>query len=171
MNSLQPTPLVDVHRDGPVPAPTALFTPPAAARGGPDAPHGTAAPGPTGPWRLLLVDDDEDLRDITAQLLADMGYDVLQAAGGAAALALLDDGQIDVDLVLADFAMPGMNGAELRRRLHACRPGLRVVILTGHAALAELQDIEKDMVLQKPLPKAALAERLGRWLPVGGRGA
>jgi CheY-like chemotaxis protein len=135
-----------------IPASAALLAPP-------EAPKDAA-----GTYRLLLVDDDDAVRDVTAEVLLQLGYDVVQAADGAAALAAFDAGA-DFDLVIADFAMPGMNGAELRRRLLARNPSLHVVILTGYADLTALQDVPEDMVLQKPLYENQLAERLRRWLP------
>ena len=77
-----------------------------------------AAPGQV---RVLLVDDDSDVRDVTACMLEDLGYHVTPAASGAAALDLLDGGAV-FDLHLFDFAMPGMNGVELAQRAEALRP-------------------------------------------------
>ena len=64
------------------------------------------------PATILLVDDDPAVRDVTAAMLEDLGYVVIKADSGAAALDLLSRG-ILVDLMLADFAMPGMTGGEL----------------------------------------------------------
>ena len=87
-----------------------------------------------------------------------------QAASGAEALRLFDEAG-GIDLVPADFAMPGMNGAELRRQLLARQPWLRVAIVTGYADLGAPHDVEEDMALQKPVYGDQLAERLRKWLP------
>src|SRR6185312_6176214 len=73
--------------------------------------------------RLLVVDDDQDVREITVQLLRDAGYAVAEVDGGEAALAALEGGQA-CDLVLVDIAMARMNGIETVRQLRARRPAL-----------------------------------------------
>jgi PAS domain S-box-containing protein len=112
---------------------------------------------------LLVVDDDEAVREVTVATLQTHGYHVIEAPSGAAALRLVAH-RADVDLVLADFAMPGMNGAELAHALKAARPGLPVLFMTGFADLAALKDVHEDYVLQKPLPEGELAKRLQRLL-------
>ncbi len=70
--------------------------------------------------RVLLVDDEEALRELLAQNLEDRGYDVLVAAGGEAALALLSAGET-VDVLVTDLSMPGMNGIALIRAAQTLR--------------------------------------------------
>jgi hypothetical protein len=62
--------------------------------------------------RILLVDDDNAVREVTAEALRELGYKVAEAGSGGAALDLLE--RIQVDLMIVDFAMPGMSGAEAR---------------------------------------------------------
>ena len=108
--------------------------------------------------RILLVDDDHAVRNVTAALLADLGYQVVEASNGFAALSALErDPQID--LLLADFAMPGMNGAELARQARKRLPQLPVVFITGYAELGEL-DPEQSFIVPKPFREADLAARL-----------
>jgi signal transduction histidine kinase len=112
----------------------------------PRAGHAPARPAvePRGPRRckraeamVLLVDDDPAVREVTAQILADLGYSVLEAASGGAALDLFD-ANTQIDLVLLDFAMPGMNGAEVARELRARREDVSILFATGFAdALAD----------------------------------
>ena len=83
------------------------------------------------PATILLVDDDPAVRDVTAAMLEDIGYGVIEADDGAAALDLLSKG-VRVDLLLADFVMPGMTGGELIKAVAACRPGLPVLLVTGY---------------------------------------
>ena len=81
--------------------------------------------------RVLLVDDDNIVRETIGLLLEEGGYKVVQAGSGTEALALLNDGE-HIDLMLTDFSMPGMDGLALIRAVHGQRPGLATILLTGH---------------------------------------
>jgi PAS domain S-box-containing protein len=105
---------------------------------------------------ILLVDDDDSVREVTAMVLDDMGYRVIQAASGKAALELIDD---SVDLLLADYAMPGMNGGELANIVRASYPQLPIVFVTGYAELGGL-DAEEYAIVSKPFKAEDLASRL-----------
>jgi CheY-like chemotaxis protein len=84
--------------------------------------------------RVLLVDDDSLVSMNTAYMLMDLGHSVLEAPSAAHALQLLEtDAQFDV--VVTDFAMPGMNGLDLATRIRRLRPRLPVVLATGYAEL------------------------------------
>ncbi len=109
--------------------------------------------------RVLLVDDDSDVRDVTAGMLEHFGYHVTAAASGAAALDLLEAGAA-FDLHLFDFAMPGMNGVELARQVEALRPGVPTVFITGYADTKALDQIGARPVVLKPFRPDALAETL-----------
>jgi two-component system cell cycle sensor histidine kinase/response regulator CckA len=85
-----------------------------------------------GTERILLVEDDAAVRAVTRQLLQRNGYGVIEAPDGAAALALLDGGQVTVDLLLTDVVMPGMSGRELAERAASRCPGLRVLFMSGY---------------------------------------
>lgn len=136
---------------------------------------GTAAPqeAANGPYAakdagerhqtLLLVDDDDDVREVTSAVLEIHGYKVLTASNGPAALETVAR-RPDIDAVIADFAMPGMNGAELGRALKRAHPELPVLFVTGFADLGALCDVNEEFVLQKPLPEGAMVERLQRLL-------
>jgi len=115
-----------------------------------------AEPGQT---RVLLVDDDSDVRDVTASMLEHFGYHVTAAASGAAALDMLEAGAA-FDLHLFDFAMPGMNGVELARQVEARRPGVPTVFITGYADTKALDQIGARPVVLKPFRPDALAETL-----------
>jgi CheY-like chemotaxis protein len=105
--------------------------------------------------RILLVDDDDDVRDYIATVLEEAGYDVRVAARGEAAVKLLTAGE-PFDLLITDVVMPGWDGPELARRVKSMRPDLRVLYITGftrHIAPAELSNAE---VLDKPFQREKL---------------
>jgi PAS domain S-box-containing protein len=82
---------------------------------------------------ILLVEDDEALRNYGIQVLEELGYRVLDADSGAAALAVLDGDQ-HIDLLLTDIVMPGgVNGRQLADQAARRRPGLKVLFMTGYA--------------------------------------
>ena len=109
--------------------------------------------------RVLLVDDDSAVREVTAGILQDLGYGVIEAGSGGAALDVLDR-HADIDLLLVDFAMPGMNGAEVAREVHARRPGLPVLFVTGYADTEALAAAGDDGMLRKPFAEKELAAKL-----------
>jgi putative two-component system response regulator len=80
--------------------------------------------------KVLLVDDDDDLRHSTARILAGHGYACLEAANGEAARKVLD-GQSDIAVLLCDITMPGQSGIELLEELTVDFPDLAVVMTTG----------------------------------------
>jgi PAS domain S-box-containing protein len=112
---------------------------------------------------VLLVDDDGAVREVTAAMLRDLGYGVFEAGSGGAALDLLER-NAHVALVLLDFAMPGMNGAELAREIRTRRPGLPVLFATGYADASGLAGIPQDQIIRKPFPEWELADKLSRHL-------
>lgn len=109
------------------------------------------------PATILLVDDDPAVRDVTAAMLEDLGYGVIEADDGEAALDLLSRG-VRVDLMLADVAMPGMTGTELIREVKARRAGLPVLLVTGYADEHALEAVGEDRLVLKPFR----TEDLGR---------
>lgn len=98
---------------------------------------------------ILLVDDDDAVRDVTASMLRESGYVVVEAGSGGAALEVIHSG-IALDLVLLDFAMPGMNGAELARQVQRRRPGLPFLFVTGFAHQPALNGISDTFIVKKP---------------------
>jgi len=118
--------------------------------------------------RLLLVDDDTDVRDVARGMLEDLGASVAEAENGAAALLLLRTGP-GVDLVLADLTMPAMDGLALARHIIAWQPDMPVVLMSGYGAETMGENPEGVCaVLEKPFRSAdlatVLAAALGREL-------
>ena len=108
---------------------------------------------------ILLVDDDEVVLRTTLRMLVAVGYETVSAATGRDALRLIADG-VKVDLVLADFAMPEMTGAELAKAIHGKRPDLPVVIVTGYGGREVLRDFGEAKILQKPYAENELLEKI-----------
>jgi PAS domain S-box-containing protein len=111
-----------------------------------EAGGGGASPARRGGARIFVVDDDEGVREFLADALSSLGHRVETLAGGEAALAALAQGA--PDLVLVDFAMPGMNGAELAREIRARLPALPIVFVTG---FAESDQLEGALGLDVPI--------------------
>jgi signal transduction histidine kinase/ActR/RegA family two-component response regulator len=112
---------------------------------------------------ILVVDDDSAVRNVTSALLQELGYRILEAGSGGAALDLLS-GKIEVDLILIDFAMPGMSGAELARRVRAQRPGVPILFVTGFADRTALAGVSEAQIISKPFIDNELAEKICRAL-------
>jgi len=113
--------------------------------------------------RVLVVDDNEDVRDVLVAYLETLGYRTVQAASGRDALELLAEGGDDVDLLMADYAMPGMSGTELMRAARVERPGLPVVVITGYADTTGLDGrLDDAILLQKPFRINELAGAIER---------
>jgi CheY-like chemotaxis protein len=124
---------------------------------------GIAAPSAPVAARVLVVDDDAMVREVLVGQMEDQGYHVAQAGDGLEALAQLDAGAA-VDLLISDFAMPGMNGLTLIQEARRRRPELPVLLLTGYADASvrlAVEDAEtrNTALLRKPVSGTALAER------------
>jgi signal transduction histidine kinase len=129
------------------------------AETGPEAPAAAHDVEPVrGRGTALVVDDEELVRLITADMLQDLGYDVVEAASAEEALRMIAKGA-RVDLVVTDHLMPGMSGTDMARTMRAARPHLPVLIVSGYA---EVDDIASDLPrLTKPFRKDELAASLG----------
>ena len=107
--------------------------------------------------RILLVDDDAEVRTVTAAYLTEMGHRVVEAADGASALDILraDD---QLDLLIADFAMPGMTGTDLADTARGIRTDLGILLVTGYADPKRLPD--GYPMLHKPFSRTELAVKV-----------
>jgi signal transduction histidine kinase len=108
---------------------------------------------------ILLVDDDSAVREVTASILEEIGYVVLKVGSGGAALDLLDQ-PTKVDLVLLDFAMPGMSGVEVARQIQQKSPALPILFVTGYADKAALGDIGEERIIKKPFIEDELTTKV-----------
>ena len=107
---------------------------------------------------LLFVDDDFLISLSTTSLLEDLGHTVVTASSGAEALDVLRTGKA-IDMMITDYAMPGMTGLQLAEEARALRPGLPILLATGYADLPTRADFELPR-LHKPYQQAQLAEQI-----------
>jgi signal transduction histidine kinase/ActR/RegA family two-component response regulator len=108
---------------------------------------------------ILLIDDDNAVREVTRATLHELGYKVLEAGSGGAALDLIER-EPKIDLMIADFAMPGMNGAEVARLACTKRPTLPVLFVTGFADRTALAGIGEAQIISKPFIDDELARKV-----------
>jgi CheY-like chemotaxis protein/anti-sigma regulatory factor (Ser/Thr protein kinase) len=114
------------------------------------------------PSTILVVDDDVLIAMSTVDMLEDLGHTVIEANSGAKALEILQrDGPID--LILTDYAMPGMTGLELAHAARKLRPGLPILLATGYAELSEASNLDFPR-LGKPYQQHQLASHVARLL-------
>lgn len=118
--------------------------------------------------RILLVEDERQLRDHVEKLLTKMGYTVTAAENGKQALALLHDG-MNFDLLFTDVIMPGgLNGQQLAEETRKLRPDMKVLFTSGYPAFAfehlQLDEVEHIKLLKKPYRSAELTAVLAELL-------
>jgi CheY-like chemotaxis protein len=121
-------------------------------------------------YRVLLIDDEEITRMVVGELLAALGYEVVDAETGKAGLELLQRERIDV--VITDFGLDDMTGVDVAEALRQRHPGLPVVLITGwDPGTASLRSEIFDGVILKPCQLEDLDETLERILPPGRQAA
>lgn len=116
---------------------------------------------------ILLVDDEENYRELIAKVLTKAGYEVLQAADGMGALSLLE--RSNVDLVISDILMPVLNGYALVARLREKWPDMPVILTTGFLSPDAAKSMMKGSVdfIPKPINAETLLDMVrGRVAPV-----
>ncbi|PRY29898.1 PAS domain-containing hybrid sensor histidine kinase/response regulator [Pseudosporangium ferrugineum] len=135
---------------------------PVAARA--EGPAAGTVPAPEAPREtILLVEDEDALREATGRTLTRAGYRVLVANGGPAALRLVEEHSGPIDLLLTDVLMPVMMGNEVAARVGALRPGIAVLYMSGYAqpVLTENGTLPAGVeIVEKPFTRDALLERV-----------
>jgi CheY-like chemotaxis protein len=124
-----------------------------------------------GAGHILLVEDEPELRNTTAEYLTSIGYSVTGAASGPEALRLALD-NLPIDLVITDVVMPRMNGREFADRLREFRPGVKVLFVSGYTDDVILHTgISLQLVpfLQKPFSLRKLGAKVNELLAVEAR--
>jgi len=121
------------------------------------------ATAPTGTETVLLVEDQEGIRDLVREFLKRKGYTVLHAVDGDDALRIAGEHRDEIHLLVTDVVMPNIGGRELARRLIPLRPQMKVLFMSGYPELGSLGDeaVNRNMpVLLKPFLLDALARKV-----------
>ncbi len=120
----------------------------------------------TGSATVLVVDDQEEVREISVAHVETLGYRAIPASSGKGALDILKD-MPNIDILFADFAMPGMSGLDLARNVRQLRPRLPVILVTGYADIGNTADLDGMQLLKKPYRQDDLAAAIQRALGDG----
>lgn len=116
---------------------------------------------------ILIVDDDEALRDILKMMLEYLGYDILTAVDGLDCLKVYQAHQEKIELVLLDMTMPGMDGEEAFIELHKINPDIQVIITTGcteEVVREKFKDFSVSGFVHKPFKMEFLDEQISALL-------
>ena len=140
----------------------------------PDVPRATVPQAkPAGLARqekILLVEDDDDVRMVAHDVLEGSGYQILDAANGLEALNIWKTNASKIDLLLTDIVMPGeLNGWELAAKLRRERPGLKVILISSYAAHQKERNQARDLVLPKPFSLEDLTDTVRNCLDTARR--
>ncbi|HET8613797.1 MAG TPA: response regulator, partial [Sphingomonas sp.] len=122
---------------------------------------------------ILVAEDDEDVRAYTAEILRELGYSVIEAHDGPAALRLLAQPEMKIDLLLTDVVMPEMSGRELADQALQLRSGLRILYTSGYTRNAIVHDGRLDRgveMIAKPFTYQALSAKVRELLEAGSNG-
>ena len=112
---------------------------------------------------ILVVEDENDVRDLACEFLTMTGYSVLRARNGVEAIDLLRRHPDKVDLVLSDVVMPKMGGSELAVRLPSVRPGTKILLMSGYSEYAvesQNHDRPQHPMLSKPFSRSSLIAKI-----------
>lgn len=112
--------------------------------------------------KILIVDDDTEVREVVAAVVGDAGYQVLEACDGLEALEVLDD-HPDICLMVSDIMMPNMTGTELADVVRIRFPAMKIILISGFATSVTLD----YRLLQKPFRLAALLVAISEELAHG----
>jgi two-component system, chemotaxis family, chemotaxis protein CheY len=112
---------------------------------------------------ILLIEDDQSMRTLVARMLSRLKIQVIAAEDGPSGLRALEDAAHQVDLVICDWNMPGMSGMEVFEQVHAGRPDLPFLLLTGRADLDSVLSAKKAGIagyVVKPISLPELKTKL-----------
>jgi DNA-binding NtrC family response regulator len=129
-------------------------------------PH-SDAPAPLelqrGSATLLVVEDEDALRDSIREFLGNLGYEILSAGSGQQALEFASTFERSIHLLITDVVMPRMNGRELSQALGAVRPEMKTIFMSGYTEDAIVRHVVQDdgvVFLQKPFSLTTLAHKV-----------
>jgi CheY-like chemotaxis protein len=122
---------------------------------------------------ILLVEDDDEVRQVALRILRNNGYNVLEASNGAEALRVAESQMLPVDLVVTDIVMPEMGGSELAERIREVRPEARILFTSGYTEDAAVRQSflnTGDAFIEKPFTPASLSKKTREILDSSGNG-
>jgi len=128
-----------------------------------EEPQSAVNQGLTGKETILLVEDEEVVRELAIESLQKYGYTVLAASNGDKALSICEKYKEKIDLLITDLVMPGMNGIELARRFLDFRPDIPVLFMSGYSedAVEHLKDMtQRQSFLSKPITPTTLSRKV-----------
>jgi CheY-like chemotaxis protein len=123
------------------------------------APPKQAAGRRGAPARVLLVDDDLDVRDVYREALEEGNHQVVAVSDGNEAVARFKKGKFD--LVITDLSMPGMSGFDLAREIHRLKPGIPVILLSGWSIQQDDENVRTSGVIQVLVKPCLFEDLLG----------
>ena len=119
--------------------------------------------GSVGSETILVAEDEPEVRSYLVETLRDLNYNVYETPDAASALALFDEKPFNIDLLLTDIVMPGMNGRRLAEEFLSRQPSIKVLYMTGYSRNAIVHHGRLDpgvSLLQKPITQVTLARRV-----------
>jgi PAS domain S-box-containing protein len=122
--------------------------------------------------RILVVEDDQEVRTYLIEVLREWNYHVLSAANAVEAIGILERRSLAIDLLLTDVVLPGSTGRDLANQAKALRPGLKILFMSGYSRNAVVHHGRVDpgvKLLQKPISQTGLARRLRELLDDAGQ--
>ena len=123
-----------------------------------------------GTGTILVVDDEEYILNADKAMLTELGYEVLLANGGKAALRIFEANKARIDLIILDLVMPDMGGEAVYDRIKALQPNVRVILSSGYSIEGQAESILKkgcDGFIQKPYNLSQLARKIKETLADG----
>ena len=144
-----------------------VYLPSAAARIGAENRKKPAAPFPHGTETILLVEDEETVRNLTRRILETCNYTVIEARNGVEALKIWAEMNDQIDLLMTDVVMPQMHGRELSEKIAAVNPQIRTLFTSGYTTdrLMQLGVSDEEVnFIQKPYAPDALARKVREML-------
>ena len=117
---------------------------------------------------VLVIDDERDICELVRLSLESLGFEVLTGFSGEAGLQVVQDRGNDIQLILLDLAMPGLNGVDVLAKIRKDHPNLPVIIMSGYVAdKSEVSALGANDVLQKPFLLSDVENRVKQVLEVG----